>query len=210
MKTSSRRISASITIALGIVLFVAVNIVSNSWLGSTRLDLTQNGLYTLSPGTRGTLMKLQEPVTIRLYYARQQAAAYAQVVAYAQRVRDMLKQYASLSGGKLRFEGRTRRQFAVLCFLPAASGYLRRADVGCGGYRPHPCRCNDVACGASCESGPKGPIRDRPVRDARWSCHRLCGSVVRGLGATRSRPAGSGRQVEFDARAAADCLGCGF
>src|SRR5437588_1624739 len=104
MKTSSRRISASITIALGIVLFVAVNIVSNSWFGSARLDLTQNGLYTLSPGTRGTLMKLQEPVTIRLYYARQQAAAYAQVVAYAQRVRDMLKQYASLSGGKLRFE----------------------------------------------------------------------------------------------------------
>ena len=54
MKTSSRRISAFITIALGIALFVAVNIVSNSWLGSTRLDLTQNGLYTLSPGTRST------------------------------------------------------------------------------------------------------------------------------------------------------------
>ena len=104
MKTSSRRISASITIVLGIVLFVAINIVSNSWLDSARLDLTQNALYTLSPGTRGTLTKLQEPVTIRLYYARQQASAYAQVVAYAQRVRDMLKQYASLSGGKLRFE----------------------------------------------------------------------------------------------------------
>jgi ABC-type uncharacterized transport system involved in gliding motility auxiliary subunit len=104
MKNLSRKTSAFITIALGVVLFFAVNIVSNSWLGSARLDLTQNGLYTLSPGTRDTLAKLQEPVTLRLYYSRQQASGYAQVVAYAQRVRDMLKEYASLSGGKLRFE----------------------------------------------------------------------------------------------------------
>jgi ABC-type uncharacterized transport system involved in gliding motility auxiliary subunit len=104
MKKLSHRTSALITIALGVVLFVAVNIVSNSWLGTARLDLTQNGLYTLSPGTRSTVTKLQEPVTIRLYYSRQQASAYAQVVAYGQRVRDMLKQYASLSGGKIRFE----------------------------------------------------------------------------------------------------------
>src|SRR5438105_2177682 len=104
MKTISRRTSAFITIALGVVLFVAVNIVANSWLGTARLDLTQNGLYTLSSGTRSTLAKLQEPVTIRLYFSRQQASGYAQVVAYAQRVRDMLKQYASLSSGKIRFE----------------------------------------------------------------------------------------------------------
>jgi len=101
---NSRRSFAFITIALGVVLFVAVNIVANSWLTTARLDLTQNGLYTLSPGTKSTLAKLQEPVTLRFYFSRQQASGYAQVVAYAQRVRDMLKQYASLANGKIRFE----------------------------------------------------------------------------------------------------------
>jgi len=101
---NSRRTSAFITIALGVVLFVAVNIAANSWLTTARLDLTQNALYTLSPGTKSTLTKLQEPVTLRFYFSRQQATGYAQVVAYAQRVRDMLKQYASLANGKIRFE----------------------------------------------------------------------------------------------------------
>ena len=104
MKNLSRRSSALITIALGVVLFVAINIVSNSWLSSAQLDLTQNGLYTLSSGTKSTLAKLQEPVTLRLYFSRGQATGYAQVVSYAQRVRDMLKQYASLANGKIRFE----------------------------------------------------------------------------------------------------------
>lgn len=104
MKNLSRRGSALITIALGVVLFVAINIVSNSWLSSAQLDLTQNGLYTLSSGTKSTLAKLQEPVTLRFYFSREQATGYAQVVSYAQRVRDMLKQYASLANGKVRFE----------------------------------------------------------------------------------------------------------
>ncbi len=77
---------------------------SNSWLGTARLDLTQNGLYTVSPGTKATLAKLQEPVTLRFYFSRQPASGYAQIVAYAQRVRDLLQEYASLADGKVRFE----------------------------------------------------------------------------------------------------------
>jgi hypothetical protein len=44
MKSLSRRAYALAAIALGVVLFVAVNIVSNTWLGAARLDLTSNGL----------------------------------------------------------------------------------------------------------------------------------------------------------------------
>ena len=40
MKSLSRRAYALGAIALGVVLFVAVNIVSNTWLGTARLDLT--------------------------------------------------------------------------------------------------------------------------------------------------------------------------
>ena len=55
MKTLSHRTYALIAIALAVVLFLAVNIVSNQWLGTARADLTQNGLYTVSPGTAATL-----------------------------------------------------------------------------------------------------------------------------------------------------------
>jgi ABC-type uncharacterized transport system involved in gliding motility auxiliary subunit len=101
MKSLSRRAYALGAIALGIVLFVAVNIVSNTWLSTARLDLTENGLYTVSPGTRATLGKLQEPVTLRFYFSREPAAGFASLVAYAGRVRDLLQEYASLSGGRV-------------------------------------------------------------------------------------------------------------
>jgi ABC-type uncharacterized transport system involved in gliding motility auxiliary subunit len=101
MKTLSHRTYALIAIALAVVLFLAVNIVSNQWFGTARADLTQNGLYTVSPGTAATLSKLEEPITLRFYFSRQPAAAYAGIVAYAGRVRDLLQEYAALSHNKL-------------------------------------------------------------------------------------------------------------
>jgi gliding motility-associatede transport system auxiliary component len=101
MKPISRRLYALASVALIVVLFVAVNIVSSVWLRSARIDLTQNGLYSVSAGTRATVSKLQEPITLRLYYSRAPASGYASIVAYAGRVRDLLQEYAALSGGKL-------------------------------------------------------------------------------------------------------------
>src|SRR5258708_38961927 len=97
MKMLSHRVFALSAIALAVVLFTAVNIVANQWLGTARLDLTQNGLYTVSPGTKATLAKLPEPVTLRFYFSRKPAAGYAQIVAYAGRVRDLLQEYSALA-----------------------------------------------------------------------------------------------------------------
>ncbi len=66
MKPLSRRLYVLSAIVLGVVLFVAVNIVASTWLGTARLDVTENGLYSVSPGTRATLAKMPEPVTLRL------------------------------------------------------------------------------------------------------------------------------------------------
>jgi len=104
MKPLSRRLYALAAITLGVVLFVAVNIVSTTWFGVARLDVTQNGMYTVSPGTKATLAKLQEPVTLRFYFTRASSTGYASIVAYAGRVRDLLQEYATLSGGKINFE----------------------------------------------------------------------------------------------------------
>jgi ABC-type uncharacterized transport system involved in gliding motility auxiliary subunit len=101
MKPLSKRIYALSAIALAVVLFIALNIVANTWLGAARLDLTRNGLYTVSPGTKATLAKVQEPINLRFYFSREPATGYASIVAYAGRVRDMLQEYSALSGGKV-------------------------------------------------------------------------------------------------------------
>lgn len=100
----SRRIYASAAIALAIVLFVALNIVSTVWLRAMRIDLTENGLYTLTEGTRATLAKLKEPITLRFFYSREIASGYSQVRAYADEVRDLLQEYAAYAPGKIRLE----------------------------------------------------------------------------------------------------------
>src|SRR6266550_4133016 len=111
MNLLSRRIYALGAIALAVVLFVALNIVSNAWLGTAQLDLTQNRLYTVSPGTKATLDKLPEPVTLRFYFSREPATSYATIVAYARRVRDLLQEYAALGHGKIIFEEIDPRPF---------------------------------------------------------------------------------------------------
>ena len=55
---------------IAVVLFLAVNIVSDQTLRSSRLDLTQAQLFTLSAGTREILSTLDEPVTLRFYLSR--------------------------------------------------------------------------------------------------------------------------------------------
>jgi ABC-type uncharacterized transport system involved in gliding motility auxiliary subunit len=104
MKPLTRRAYALAAIALGVVLFVSVNIVANVWLGTAKADLTQNGLYTVSPGTEASLAKLPEPVTLRFYFSREPSSSYAQIVAYAARVRDLLQEYTALSHGKIILE----------------------------------------------------------------------------------------------------------
>src|SRR3984893_19443301 len=97
MNLLSRRIYALSAVALAVVLFVSLNIVSNAWLGTAQLDLTQNQLYPVSPGTNATLDKLPEPVTLRFYFSREPASSYATIVAYARRVRDVLQEDCALS-----------------------------------------------------------------------------------------------------------------
>src|SRR6185295_10474827 len=100
----SRSAYATAAIVLAVVLFVAANITSSIWLRSMRMDLTENGLYTLTDSTRSTLAKLTEPITLRFFYSREVAADYSQVSAYADEVRDLLQEYAAEAPGKIHVE----------------------------------------------------------------------------------------------------------
>jgi ABC-type uncharacterized transport system involved in gliding motility auxiliary subunit len=84
------------------VLFLAVVMLSNVGLRGMRVDLTQNRLYTLSPGTQQVLAELKEPVNLYFYFSREAAAKQAPLVLpYATRVREFLEELATRSGGKI-------------------------------------------------------------------------------------------------------------
>lgn len=92
-------------LAVAAILFLAVNVLANLGLRTApRIDLTEQKLYTLSDGTRNVLASIKEPITLRLFYSAKLANELPQMKAYAQRVRDLLEEYASRAGGKIRLE----------------------------------------------------------------------------------------------------------
>jgi ABC-type uncharacterized transport system involved in gliding motility auxiliary subunit len=100
----SRRSLAVIGLLSAAILFVAINVISSRTLGTTRIDLTQGKLYTLSAGTRATLAKLDEPIVLRFYYSKKLGNEIPSYGVYAQRVREMLEEYAAAANGKIELQ----------------------------------------------------------------------------------------------------------
>ncbi len=100
----SRRAAAYIALASAVVLFAAVNYIADHALRGTRIDLTQHHLYTLSEGTRKTIAAIKEPIVLRFYFSPRLGNEIPTYGVYAQRVREMLEEYAALSRGKLELQ----------------------------------------------------------------------------------------------------------
>lgn len=98
---SGRRFALLAALAF-LVMFVAGNVLANSWFRGWRLDLTENHLYSLSRGTQLTLDELSEPVELTFYYSRDVASVAPQVQAYGARVREMLQSFTARSHGRVR------------------------------------------------------------------------------------------------------------
>jgi ABC-type uncharacterized transport system involved in gliding motility auxiliary subunit len=103
LSLSSRAGRAVIALGCIAVMLVAVNIVAARY-SSARLDLTAEHLYSLASGTRQTLAKIDEPITLRFYYSPRIGDAAPAYGVYAQRVRELLDQYVAASHGKIRLE----------------------------------------------------------------------------------------------------------
>ncbi|MBV9521326.1 MAG: Gldg family protein [Alphaproteobacteria bacterium] len=104
MTALSRRTAAIIALLCAAILFVAINILADHTLRTARIDLTKEKLFTLSPGSRDTLAKIDEPITVRFYYSKRLGDEIPSYGLYAQRVREMLEAYAVLARGKLKLE----------------------------------------------------------------------------------------------------------
>jgi ABC-type uncharacterized transport system involved in gliding motility auxiliary subunit len=89
------------------VVAVAVTLVALNFVAARahqRVDLTAEKAYTLSPGTKAILSKLDTPVQIRFYCTKNTAAMPAFLATYAQRVDDLLAEYKQASKGKIEIQ----------------------------------------------------------------------------------------------------------
>jgi ABC-type uncharacterized transport system involved in gliding motility auxiliary subunit len=90
----------------GVIALLAVLIAANFIIGAfnLRADLTQGDVYTLSPGTRAVLAKLEAPVKLRLYYSQGSEAVPVGLKTFAKRVEDLLNEYKAAGRGKVVLE----------------------------------------------------------------------------------------------------------
>ena len=102
-RITSIRLSSSLAVILALVLFFFVNMASSFFLNS-RIDLTENSIFTLSDGTHRVIEKIKEPIRMRMYYSDSLAQGLGQIQSYAQRVRGLLEQYSGISDGKIILE----------------------------------------------------------------------------------------------------------
>jgi ABC-type uncharacterized transport system involved in gliding motility auxiliary subunit len=127
---SRRALSIAALICIGVVL-VAVNVIAAQF-SAARIDLTRDRLYTLSRGTRATLAKIDEPVTLRLYYSIGLGDALPSYAVYYRRVRELLDQYVVAADGKLRLETYNPLPFSDVEDRAVALG-LQGAPLDTGG-----------------------------------------------------------------------------
>ena len=101
----ARRIWSSIIGVIAVAaIVVGINMFADARLANQHVDLTQNHIYTLSPGTRQILAGLKEPITLRLFYSRRLGSTVPVYGTYADHVREMLGEYAAVSRGKIKLE----------------------------------------------------------------------------------------------------------
>jgi ABC-type uncharacterized transport system involved in gliding motility auxiliary subunit len=84
-----------------VVLLFAVNLLSDLFLKNIKMDLTEDGLYTLSQGTQNILGNLKEPITLNFYFSEKLFSAAPAIATYGKRVRELLEEYVSLGNGNI-------------------------------------------------------------------------------------------------------------
>ncbi|MGH8259890.1 MAG: Gldg family protein [Steroidobacteraceae bacterium] len=97
----NKRLTGGGTLVALALIFAGVTILLGHALRGWRIDLTQNHLYTVAPGTKRILRGLREPVNLYFYYSAEAADQYPQIKTYAGRVQDLLEELAERSNGKL-------------------------------------------------------------------------------------------------------------
>jgi gliding motility-associatede transport system auxiliary component len=87
-----------------IVSYGTIALVASRWLAPERFDLTADGLYTLSPGTRQIIDSAHRPLWLTLYFSQHATRDLPQLRSYEQRVNEMLQEMVARSHGRIHLQ----------------------------------------------------------------------------------------------------------
>lgn len=104
--TKKKQLETFLYSTIGIVAVALILIAFNyvAARGRQRIDLTAENAYTLSPGTKAILAKLDTPIQIRFYCTKNATAMPVFLTTYAQRVEDLLSEYRQASKGRIEIQ----------------------------------------------------------------------------------------------------------
>lgn len=101
MNKTGRFASLSSKLVAVFAVMFAVILLSTQVLTGARIDLSENGLYTLSDGTKNILGELEQEVELSFYFSDKATSQLPALRTYALRVEELLQEYVNLSEGKL-------------------------------------------------------------------------------------------------------------
>lgn len=84
-----------------IALFFGINIIAQNVFKGANLDLTADRLYTLSDGARAIARGVDERISLTYYFSSKAAVDNPTVMSHAQRVRELLEEFARESKGNI-------------------------------------------------------------------------------------------------------------
>jgi ABC-type uncharacterized transport system involved in gliding motility auxiliary subunit len=116
---------SAIGVAVMFLIVVAVNLITGAF--KTRVDLTEEKLYTLTPGTKAILRKLDSPVEIRFYYSKSETRMPSQFQNYARAVEDLLSEFRQAARGNIeikKFDPQPDSETEDLANLDGVEGQL--------------------------------------------------------------------------------------
>jgi ABC-type uncharacterized transport system involved in gliding motility auxiliary subunit len=90
---------SSLGVVVMFAIIVAVNLISGAF--KSRLDLTEGNIYTLSPGTKAILKRVDSPMEARFYFSQSEERLPSWAATYARQVEDLLSEFREASGGNI-------------------------------------------------------------------------------------------------------------
>ena len=88
-------------LVLAALLLLAMNLIFSDVAKNAKADLTAERLYTIADGTKSVLQRIEEPISVRLYYTRKLGEVAPLFAKHFERVKALLEQYRDLSDGKV-------------------------------------------------------------------------------------------------------------
>ncbi len=101
---NNRKLKSTYTLLTIALSLLVINLLSTVFLTNIKIDMTSDKLYTLSEGTKNILHTLQKPLTLKFYFSEKLLGTSPSTATYAQRIKELLEEYALTSKNNIILE----------------------------------------------------------------------------------------------------------